>query len=221
MPPDEQVQILLNFKRPYSPCALDSGQRTTLFPIILKSIGCFCRPFSQTNTTMFIARSPRVQLLSKCWYFAGTSLYLLEILHYFRIFPLTTLATQERVISTMLSTGAITGLAIVTVLVILLFFLNLTTKRPGARKMSWMGILDGLSPQSIFFVCLIINDAMYQRVPGTSVLEGGSARIGVLIVQLWGYMTYIGIPLVGSVGFTTYSIAREQARDVERASMKT
>ncbi len=73
----------------------------------------------------------------------------------------------------------------------------------------------------MFFVGLIVNDAVYQRKAGTSVLEGGSARIGVLIVQLWAYMKYIGVPLAGSVGFTAYSIVREQVKDAERALVKT
>ncbi|KAK0436294.1 uncharacterized protein EV420DRAFT_241746 [Desarmillaria tabescens] len=127
--------------------------------------------------------------------------------------PMTLATPQERVIFTILSTGAITGLAIVTVLVALLFLLNLTTNRPGVSKMSWTDILDSLPSQPIFFVCLIVNDAVYQRVR--------ERRRWKEVQRESGYMKYIGIPLVGSVGFTTYSITREQARDVERASAKT
>ncbi|KAK0442682.1 uncharacterized protein EV420DRAFT_1485234 [Desarmillaria tabescens] len=125
---------------------------------------------------MFIARSPRVQLLSKCWCHHWTSY-------------------RHRVCRSAL------------------------LPQPNDEQTGWTGILDSLPPQPIFFVCLIVNDAVYQRVPGTEVLEGEPVRIGVLIVQLWGCMKYIGIPLVGSVGFMTYSIAREQARDVERAGL--
>lgn len=167
---------------------------------------------------MFTAR---VRLLSKCWYFAGACLYFLEILHYLGILPQMVLATQERVVSTMLSTGAITGTAIFATLVPLLFLLSSIKQRREVWRSIWTDILDEFPPQPMFFVGLIVNDAVYQRVAGTSVLEGGSARIRVLIVQLWAYMKYIGVPLAGSVGFTAYSIVREQMKDAERALVKT
>ncbi|PBK86711.1 hypothetical protein ARMGADRAFT_1086221 [Armillaria gallica] len=163
----------------------------------------------------------RVRLLSKCWYFAGACLYFVEILHYLGILPQTVLATQERVVSTVLSTGAITGIAIFAALIPLMFLLSLIKQRREVWRTIWTDILDKFPPQPTFFVGLIVNDAVYQRVAGTSVLEGGSARIGLLIVQLWTYMKYIGVPLVGSVGFTAYSIVREQAKDAGKALVKT
>ncbi|KAK0471143.1 hypothetical protein IW261DRAFT_1572367 [Armillaria novae-zelandiae] len=171
--------------------------------------------FLQTTTVMSTAR---VRLLSKCWYFAGACLYFLEILHYLDILPQTVFATQERVLSAMLSTGAITGIAIFTTIIPLLFLLS---SRRDVWRTIWTDILDEFPPQPTFFVGLIVNDAVYQRAAGTSVLEGGSARTGVLIAQLWAHMKYIGIPLAGSVGFTAYSIVREQAKNTERALVKT
>ncbi|KAK0211967.1 hypothetical protein IW262DRAFT_1467378 [Armillaria fumosa] len=160
----------------------------------------------------------RVRLMSKCWYFAGACLYFLEILHYLGILPQTMLATQERVLSVTLSTGAITGVAIFTTVIPLLFLLS---SRREVWRPIWTDILDKFPPQAMFFIGLIVNDAVNQRAAGTSVLEGGSARIGVLIAQLWAHMKYIGVPLAGSVAFTAYSIVREQAENTERALVKT
>ncbi|KAK0186258.1 hypothetical protein F5146DRAFT_124805 [Armillaria mellea] len=175
-----------------------------------------CHKFA-TTTVMSTAR---VRLLSRCWYFAGAYLYFLEILHYLGILPQTVLVTQERVVSIVLSTGAITGIAVFTTLVPLMFLLALIKQRREVWRIIWTDILDKFPPQPTFFVGLIVNDAVYQRVAGTSVLEGGSARIGLLIVQLWAYIKYIGVPLAGSVGFTAYSIVREQAKEADKALMK-
>ncbi|KAK0493569.1 hypothetical protein EDD18DRAFT_405706 [Armillaria luteobubalina] len=160
----------------------------------------------------------RVRLLSKCWYFTGACLYFLEILHYLGILPQTVLATQERVLSVTLSTGAIIGIAIFTMVFPLLFLLS---SRREVWRLIWTGILDKFPPQPMFFISLIVNDAVYQRAAGTSLLEGGPARIGVLITQLGGHMKYVAVPLAGSVAFTAYSIVREQAENTERALVKT
>ncbi|KAG7439262.1 uncharacterized protein BT62DRAFT_1014170 [Guyanagaster necrorhizus] len=92
---------------------------------------------------------------------------------------------------------------------------------PHAHKPGFNERIALVQMLAIFFVCLIINDAVYQRVAGTSVLEGGSSRIGALIVQLGVYMKYTGVPLAGSVAFTAYSLVREEAKDMEREPVKT
>ncbi|KAK0438838.1 hypothetical protein EV421DRAFT_943934 [Armillaria borealis] len=195
-----------------------SGLMRPLYHFLLKHGSLLhCHKFA-TTTVMSTAH---VRLLSKCWYFAGACLYFLEILHYLGILPQTVLATQERVVSTVLSTGAITGIAIFATIVPLLFLLSSIRQRREVWRTIWIDILDKFPPQPTFFVGLIVNDAVYQRVAGTPVLDGGSARIGVLIVQLWAYMKYMGVPLAGSIGFTAYSIVSEQVKDAERALVKT